>query len=208
MTPEEINQELAKMRKQRNLGAFIFIALFLTSVYCYLDGCNRPIQPTKLTAREDSLLWITKELEKQLGFSDAIGQKYKDEAYQSKRDLNNYKPIYITRVERIISNAPDTCYPYLLALKQQCDTITAKYDSTIVKMDRVVKADSTVKEDYKRLVDGKDKLIAVKDSIKDSLLVVIAKFPKKLKCAKWQGRFEGGLFMQVINSVKNNIGGD
>jgi hypothetical protein len=167
--------------------------------------CCTPVNDLKLTAREDSVSNYIKQLEKQVGLSEAEAQKFHAEAVDAKNALKEYKPIYVYRTDSIIKMAPDTCYPYLLALKQQCDTMMTKYDSTIIKMGRVIKADSTVKEDYKRLVGGKDKLIAVKDSIKDSLLVVVAKFPKKLKRAKWQGRIEGGAAVQVANSIKNNL---
>ena len=104
-------------------------------------------QPKQVSNNYDSLLTELQAREKFIGIREIEYKAQVERAVKAENELKDRKPIYITRVERIVQSAPDTCQPYLAAMQAECDTLQAKSDSTIAELKQTVaKADTLIKE--------------------------------------------------------------
>lgn len=101
----------------------IFILLVL------MRGCES--KPQLVENNYDSLINVLKAQDKYIGIREIEYKQANDARIKAENALRDRKPIYITRVERIVANAPDTCKEYLIAVKQECDTMAQKYQAVI-----------------------------------------------------------------------------
>ena len=130
-------------------GAIVgFIVAIIALVL--MRGCEQQPKLAKDYKNEnDSLRNVLKSKDKYIGIVEADLSKQTDKRVKAENALRDRKPIYVTRVERIISNAPDTCKEYLIAVKNECDTLQAKSDSLINELKMEVAKSDTVIEAYK-----------------------------------------------------------
>jgi len=153
-----------------------FSAVVAFAILLLLRYCCYPQTKTLAPQNYDSIVDVLKAQEKYIGIREIEYKASQDRAAKAEKAIRDRKPIYITRVERIVQSAPDTCQPYLIALKQECDTLQAKSDSLINELkNTVAKADTLIKgvvAKSETLEHFNDKLTAenkelVKDNVKE-----------------------------------------
>lgn len=146
----------------------------------------------------DSLIFANKILSKQYGMMSAEAQAQGLRASQAEMKARQRDTIYITRTKTIFKSAPDTCQPYLIAMQNECDTLIELHRNVSLAKDTLIDTLKAVIMNRNSVIANDSVIIAKQDS-------TIASFPKQLRKERWKGRFEGGLFMQLLNSIKNNL---
>ena len=166
-------------------GAIVGLILIIIALV-FMRGCES--KPQLAANKYDSLVNVLKAKDKYIGIVEIDLSKANDARVKAENELRDRKPIYITRVERIIANAPDTCKEYLIAVRNECDTMQSKSDSTIsalkvevAKSDTVINA---VKSKLETVEHFNDKLTDEnKELVKD-----VAGAERKAKWAKFWGK--------------------
>ena len=166
-------------------GAIVGLILIIIALV-FMRGCES--KPQLAANNYDSIVNVLKAKDKYIGIVEIDLSKANEARVKAENELRDRKPIYITRVERIIANAPDTCKEYLIAVRNECDTMQSKSDSTIsalkvevAKSDTVINA---VKSKLETVEHFNDKLTDEnKELVKD-----VAGAERKAKWAKFWGK--------------------
>ena len=111
-----------------------------------LHYCTPKPKPKQAAPNYDSIVNVLKAQDKYIGIVEIDLSRANEARVKAENELRDRKPIYITRVERIIANAPDTCKEYLIAVRNECDTMAQKYQAVV---------DST-KEELCKMEEAKD----------------------------------------------------
>jgi hypothetical protein len=170
-------------------GAIVGLILIIIALV-FMRGCES--KPQLAVNNYDSIVNVLKAKDKYIGIVEIDLSKANEARVKAENELRDRKPIYITRVERIIANAPDTCKEYLIAVRNECDTMQSKSDSTIsalkvevAKSDTVINA---VKSKLETVEHFNDKLTDEnKELVKD-----VAGAERKAKWAKFWGKVAVG----------------
>jgi hypothetical protein len=170
-------------------GAIVGLILIIIALV-FMRGCES--KPQLAANNYDSIVNVLKAKDKYIGIVEIDLSKANEARVKAENELRDRKPIYITRVERIIANAPDTCKEYLIAVRNECDTMQSKSDSTIsalkvevAKSDTVINA---VKSKLETVEHFNDKLTDEnKELVKD-----VAGAERKAKRAKFWGKIAIG----------------
>jgi len=129
--------------------AIILLLLAMLTTAAYLFKVVKDKTVDKEQHLIDSFSDILKSKDKYIGIVESDLSQQKDRRVKAENALRDRKPIYVTRVERIIAEAPDTCKEYLIAVRNECDTLQAKSDSLINELKIEVAKSDTVIEAYK-----------------------------------------------------------
>lgn len=145
-------------------GAIVGFVIVIIALVL-MRGCEQQPKLAKdYKHKNDSLRNVLKAKDKYIGIVEADLSKQTDRRVKAENALRDRKPIYGARVERIIADAPDTCKEYLIAVRNECDTLQAKSDSLINELKIEVAKSDTVIEAYKSkgetLEHFNDKLIS------------------------------------------------
>lgn len=148
---ERLNRLIAikekKIKQQQiAIGALVLLIVLSSLVGIYAAYLIKPIATAN---NYDSLVNVLKSKDKYIGIVEADLSKQTDRRVKAENALRDRKPIYVTRVDSIIKSAPDTCKEYLIAVKNECDTLQAKSDSLINELKIEVAKSDTVIEAYK-----------------------------------------------------------
>lgn len=138
-----------KMSKKQIFYLIVAAAIYATLVSVMDWHCNEPTKELNYKQINDSLINELKAKNKYIGIVETELSKANEKRVKVENELNERKVVYLTRIEKIYQTAPDTCQPYLAAMKAECDTLQAKSDSTISALKNEVAAIDTVKEAYK-----------------------------------------------------------
>ena len=148
-----------------------------------LHYCTPKPQHTNTTL--DSLTTANKAIEVQLGYALAEAQTQSDRAVKAEMAARQRDTIYLTRIKVIREQAPDTCQPYLLAMKNECDTLVLAHVNSELAKDTLIEKQSGViaialeKDSVSQQVIGQQgKVIGDKDK-------EIKKLTRKNKVAKF-----------------------
>ena len=96
-----------------------------------LHYCTPKPKQKQAAPNYDSIVNVLKAQNKYIGIVEIDLSRANEARVKAENELRYRKPIYITRVERIIANAPDTCKEYLIAVRNECDTMAQKYQAVI-----------------------------------------------------------------------------
>jgi len=158
--------------------------LFFTSllsimvIIIALTMMNTCTPKPKPTPQLDSLRFANQMLSKQYGLMSAEAQAQSLRAARAEILARERDTIYLTRTKTIFKQAPDTCQPYLLALKSECDTL--------IEMHRTVSlAKDTLLEIKDSLISNRNEVIHNDSITKVELSKQLVKSDKKAKRAKF-----------------------
>ena len=163
----------ATENKRTKYGFIIFGITCLILSIC-LHYCTP--KPKQHPSALDSLTFVNKAIEVQLGYALAEAQKQADRAVKAELAAKQRDTIYLTRTRTIIASAPIDCQPFLTEMNLECDTlIMAHVYSGMVKDTLLMRKDTVIN------------LYAEKDSISQ---LVIGEQKEDLKQAKKETRKE------------------
>jgi len=119
----------------------LLLAIFMTKC-----GTNKG---KFITPREqhliDSLKFINKAIEVQLGFALADAQTQSARAVKAETAAKQRDTVYLTRIGKIQQAAPIDCQPYLTEMGKECDTLIMMHvlsemskDTLLMKKDTVI----------------------------------------------------------------------
>lgn len=149
-TPDNKALNATETRNKRGYQiAIILLLLAMLTTTAYLFKVVKDTTVDKEQHLIDSFSDILKSKDKYIGIVEADLSQQKDRRVKAENALRDRKPIYVTHVERIIAEAPDTCKEYLIAVRNECDTLQAKSDSLINELKIEVAKSDTVIEAYK-----------------------------------------------------------
>jgi len=129
--------------------AIILLLLAMLTTAAYLFKVVKDTTVDKEQHLIDSFSDILKSKDKYIGIVESDLSQQKDRRVKAENALRDRKPIYVYRTDSIIANAPDTCKEYLIAVRNECDTLQAKSDSLINELKIEVAKSDTVIEAYK-----------------------------------------------------------
>jgi len=117
----------------------------------------------------DSLLFVNKALESQLGYALAEAQTASDRAVKAELAAKQRDTVYLTRIKVIKQLAPDTCQPYLDAMGRECDTlIMAHVNNEMAKDTLIAKKDSVIDLYAKKDTISQQSITLLRDEVKQS----------------------------------------
>lgn len=183
--------------KTDTLGAVAIIAAILV-IFALFQWKQCGTEQHHPQVNTDSLIFANKTLEKQYGMMSAEAQAQGLRASQAENKARQRDTIYITRTKTIFKEAPDTCQPYLIAMQKECDTLIKMHVNSEMAKDTLIAIKDRIIVNRNSVIENDSVIIAKQDS-------TIAAFQKQLRKERWKGRLEGGLFMQLLNSIKNNL---
>ena len=133
----------------------------------------------------DSLTFVNKAIEVQLGYALAEAQKQSARAVKAELAAKQRDTIYLTRTRTIMAAAPIDCQPFLTEMNLECDTlIMAHVYSEMVKDTLLMRKDTVInlyaeKDSVSQLVIGQQGKV-ISDLTSDN-----KKLTRKNKVAKF-----------------------
>jgi len=177
---------------KRNKYGFILFGLACLLLSIGLHYCTP--KPKHKSSNNDSLRLALKIQEKQIGILLNEIQAATDSRVASQNKINENKTVYITSTQIVHDHAPDTCKPYIAAVKAECATIMMMYDTVITKYQNEVFAyDTTVKA----LQSNNETLKHFNDKLEAEVNVS----DKKAKRAKFVSKLVTGSVLEVVGVI-------
>ena len=98
--------------------------MLLCVVMAMLMWCNEPVQEAKVEMKHDTII---QQVERVIERTKVL--RHRDTVMVMR---------YRAQVDTIISQAPDTCEDYIVAVQMLCDSVIAVKDSVIVSQDTAI----------------------------------------------------------------------
>ena len=126
--------------------AIILLLLAMLSTFAYVCNKVKMVEPiSKEQHLTDSLKFINKAIEVQLGYALADAQSQSARAVKAETAAKQRDTVYLTRIKWIKQAAPIDCQPYLTEMGQECDTLIMMHvfsemskDTLLMKKDTVI----------------------------------------------------------------------
>lgn len=133
----------------------------------------------------DSLTFANKAIEVQLGYALAEVQTQTDRAAKAEMAASQRDTVYLTRIKVIIKQAPDTCQPYLIAMKNECDTLVLAHVNSKMSKDTLIEKQSGVINLYAEKDSVSQLVIGQQGKVINDLTTDNKKLIRKNKVAKF-----------------------